>query len=181
MLIGAVKSNLGHLEAAAGIAGFIKTVLAVQRGHIPSNLGFNTPNPHIPFDEMRLKVVAEQPGLASGGACAAGGGVVVRFRWDECTCGGGAGPGVGCGVVRGWSCGVIRWWCRVSRWRGWGHWRGGVGRLDGSPVGAAVGLADVAHTLNHHRARYALFGTVCARDRGSAVAGLRALAAGVRA
>ena len=93
LLIGAVKSNLGHLEAAAGIVGFIKTVLAVQRGDIPQNLGFQTPNPHIAFDEMRLKVVAEQPRLASGGACAAGRGVVVRFRWDECTCGGGASAG----------------------------------------------------------------------------------------
>ena len=41
-----------------------------------------------------------------------------------------------------------------------------------------MGLADVAHTLNHHRARQAKFATVCARDRGQAVAGLRALAAG---
>ena len=60
LMIGAIKSNLGHLEAAAGIAGFIKTVLAVQRGRIPQNLHFQTPNPHIPFDQMRLKVVAEQ-------------------------------------------------------------------------------------------------------------------------
>ncbi len=51
LLIGAVKSNLGHLEAAAGIAGFCKAVLAVQRGHIPANLHFENPNPHIPFDE----------------------------------------------------------------------------------------------------------------------------------
>ena len=60
LLIGAVKSNLGHLEAAAGIAGLIKAVLAVQRASIPANLHFQTPNPHIPFDQMRLKVVAEQ-------------------------------------------------------------------------------------------------------------------------
>src|SRR6185312_878529 len=60
LLLGAVKSNLGHLEAAAGIAGFIKAVLAVQRGSIPKNLHFQNPNPHIAFDQMRLKVVAEQ-------------------------------------------------------------------------------------------------------------------------
>src|ERR1700694_1888796 len=47
-----------------------------------------------------------------------------------------------------------------------------------SGVGAGVGLADVAHTLNHHRARHSKFATVCARDRGQAVAGLEALAAG---
>src|SRR6476620_10894159 len=60
LLIGAIKSNLGHLEAAAGIAGFIKAVLAVQRGHIPPNLHFEAPNPHIPFQQLHLKVVAEQ-------------------------------------------------------------------------------------------------------------------------
>ena len=66
LLIGAIKSNLGHLEAAAGIAGFIKAVLAVQRGHIPPNLGFQSPNPHIPFDQMRLKVVADQQDWPAG-------------------------------------------------------------------------------------------------------------------
>ena len=61
LLIGAIKSNLGHLEAAAGIAGFIKAVLAVQRGqHSGESAISDTPNPHIPFDQMRLKVVAEQ-------------------------------------------------------------------------------------------------------------------------
>ena len=45
-------------------------------------------------------------------------------------------------------------------------------------AGALVPLADVAHTLNHHRAQQATFATVCAADRAEAVAGLRALAAG---
>ena len=44
--------------------------------------------------------------------------------------------------------------------------------------GAEVPLADVAHTLSHHRSRHGKFATVCARDHGQAVAGLRALAAG---
>ena len=67
LLIGAVKSNLGHLEAAAGIAGFIKAVLAVQRGRIPANLYFENPNPHIPFENLRLKVVAEPTDWPSTG------------------------------------------------------------------------------------------------------------------
>ncbi|WP_231969105.1 MULTISPECIES: beta-ketoacyl synthase N-terminal-like domain-containing protein, partial [unclassified Mycobacterium] len=60
LLIGAIKTNLGHTEAAAGIAGFIKAVLAVQRGQIPPNQRFESPNPHIPFDELRMKVVRTQ-------------------------------------------------------------------------------------------------------------------------
>src|SRR4029077_5962343 len=67
LLIGAVKTNLGHTEAAAGVAGFIKAVLAVQRGRIPANLGFQTPNPHIPFENLRLKVVAEPTDWLSTG------------------------------------------------------------------------------------------------------------------
>ena len=46
-MIGALKTNVGHLEAAAGIAGVIKTVLALQRQEIPPNLHFHTPNPFI--------------------------------------------------------------------------------------------------------------------------------------
>ena len=67
LLIGAIKSNLGHLEAAAGIAGFIKAVLAVHRGHIPPNLGFQTPNPHIPFDQHATESGCRSTGLASRG------------------------------------------------------------------------------------------------------------------
>jgi phthiocerol/phenolphthiocerol synthesis type-I polyketide synthase C len=54
--IGSVKSNMGHLEAAAGIAGLMKAALALRHGRIPPSLHFETPNPHIPFDELRLEV-----------------------------------------------------------------------------------------------------------------------------
>ncbi|MCP5425308.1 MAG: type I polyketide synthase [Gammaproteobacteria bacterium] len=47
LLLGAVKSQIGHLEAAAGIAGFIKTVLALHHGELPGQLHYHTPNPHI--------------------------------------------------------------------------------------------------------------------------------------
>jgi acyl transferase domain-containing protein/surfactin synthase thioesterase subunit len=57
--IGSVKTNIGHTEATAGIAGLIKVVLAMQHHLIPANLHFNTPNPDIPFDSLKLEVQKE--------------------------------------------------------------------------------------------------------------------------
>ena len=54
--IGSVKTNIGHLEAAAGIAGVIKTALATHHGAIPPSLNFSEPNPHVAFDELPLRV-----------------------------------------------------------------------------------------------------------------------------
>jgi acyl transferase domain-containing protein len=51
-LIGSVKTNIGHLEGAAGIASLIKTVLALKHGQISANLHFQTPNPKIPFEQL---------------------------------------------------------------------------------------------------------------------------------
>src|SRR5262245_15746522 len=55
-LIGSIKSNIGHLEAAAGITGLIKAALCLQHRQIPKNLHFENPNPQIPFDDLRLRV-----------------------------------------------------------------------------------------------------------------------------
>lgn len=54
--VGSVKTNIGHTEAAAGIAGLIKAVLAVSHGRIPPNLNFITPNPDIEFDSLGIHV-----------------------------------------------------------------------------------------------------------------------------
>jgi len=197
-----VKSNLGHLEAAAGIAGFIKAVLAVSRAQLPATRGFVDPNPHIPFAELGLKVVdrmtawpqtgrVRRAGVSSfgfGGTNAhvvleqapqsgpdsdAGAGAGADAGADS---GSGADAGVGSGsgavstlVVSGKSAqrvsataAVLAQWLR-----------------DGAPEG--VGVADVAHTLNHHRSQYPVFATVAAVDREQAVAGLTAVAQGYAA
>ncbi|GIJ19755.1 type I polyketide synthase [Micromonospora lutea] len=59
LLIGSVKTNIGHLEAAAGVAGFIKAALALHRGSIPASLHFDEPNQHIPFATLHVDVVTE--------------------------------------------------------------------------------------------------------------------------
>lgn len=57
--LGAVKSNIGHLEAAAGIAGVIKTVLCLQHRFIPPNANFTELNPHIDLSATRLAIPRE--------------------------------------------------------------------------------------------------------------------------
>ncbi|TAK60293.1 type I polyketide synthase [Methylobacter sp.] len=62
LLLGSVKTNIGHLEAAAGIAGLIKLILAIKKDKIPASLHFDQPNPAIPWQDYPIKV--------AGHACA---------------------------------------------------------------------------------------------------------------
>jgi acyl transferase domain-containing protein/SAM-dependent methyltransferase/acyl carrier protein len=54
--IGSIKTNLGHLETAAGLAGLLKAMLVVKHGQIPPSLHFRNPNPHIDFEGLKLRV-----------------------------------------------------------------------------------------------------------------------------
>lgn len=56
LLLGSAKTNIGHLEGAAGIAGLIKVVLSMKKQVLPKSLNFDAPNPYIPFKEWKLKV-----------------------------------------------------------------------------------------------------------------------------
>ena len=64
--VGSVKSNIGHLEPASGIAGLLKAMLVLERGTIPANLHFATPNPQIAFAEWGLRVPVAAEAAAEG-------------------------------------------------------------------------------------------------------------------
>ena len=59
LLMGSAKTNIGHLEAAAGIAGVIKVILSLEHETLPKHLHFENPSPHIPWDRLALEVVQE--------------------------------------------------------------------------------------------------------------------------
>jgi acyl transferase domain-containing protein/acyl carrier protein len=59
LLMGSVKTNIGHLEAAAGIAGVIKVILSLENELLPQHLHFENPSPHIPWDRLAVRVVDE--------------------------------------------------------------------------------------------------------------------------
>ena len=60
LLIGSLKTNVGHLEAAAGVSGLIKVVLSLQHREIPQHLHFQKPSPHIPWDRLPVRVTSER-------------------------------------------------------------------------------------------------------------------------
>jgi acyl transferase domain-containing protein/NADPH:quinone reductase-like Zn-dependent oxidoreductase/NAD(P)-dependent dehydrogenase (short-subunit alcohol dehydrogenase family)/SAM-dependent methyltransferase/acyl carrier protein len=64
--IGSIKTNLGHLETAAGIAGLLKAMLVLKHRQIPPSLHFKTPSPHIDFKKLKLRVPTETEPFPEG-------------------------------------------------------------------------------------------------------------------
>ena len=95
LFLGSVKTNIGHLNAAAGIAGLIKTVLMLNHGQIAPNLHFKKPNPKIPWDGFAAKVPTElmpwsrsegrarRAGVSSFGLSGTNGHVILEEAPDE--------------------------------------------------------------------------------------------------
>lgn len=67
LLIGSAKTNIGHLEAAAGIAGVIKVVLSLEHQTLPKHLNFENPSPHIPWERLPVEVVRQTTPWEDGG------------------------------------------------------------------------------------------------------------------
>ncbi|MDF0532546.1 SDR family NAD(P)-dependent oxidoreductase [Tsukamurella sp. 8F] len=175
LLIGSVKTNVGHLEGAAGVVGLLKAVLAVRRGEIPASLHYSEPNPHIPFDKLRLRVTdGRLPWPSTGRPRRAGissfgfGGTNAHAVIEQAPVGADApvptATPVTTLVVSGSDeARAAAWATRLADW------------LEGP--GADVPLGSVAVELAR-RAHGVRGAAVVARDAAGSVAGLRALAAG---
>ncbi|CDO87835.1 polyketide synthase [Mycobacterium triplex] len=175
--LGSVKTNIGHLEASAGVTGFIKAILAVNRGYIPRNLHFNRWNPAIDPSGTRLFVPTEPTAWPTGGvrrAAVSSFGLsgtnahVVVEQPPAPAAPPSIEPAVSTLLVSGKSPQRL-----AATAAALADWIAGPG--------AAIPLADVAHTVNHRRARHNWVGAVVARDHAATVAGLRALASGTPA
>ena len=84
LLIGSVKTNIGHLEGAGGVAGLIKLVLSVHHRLIPPSLNFESPNRHIDFEKTNLRVVTKLEPWPEPSKPAIGG--VSSFGWGGTNC-----------------------------------------------------------------------------------------------
>jgi acyl transferase domain-containing protein/thioesterase domain-containing protein len=196
LLIGSVKSNLGHLEAAAGIVGLAKTVLALHHDELPPQLHFRNPSPHIDFDALALRVVSEvEPwprysGTATAGVSAFGfGGTNAHVLLQEyrpvpaaahttlasrasvsgaVTITGGPAVGVAPSVLALDAPTLERLREDAEELAGWLR----------SGDGSRARLADVAHTLSGRLGRGKHRAAVVARTRDEACKALSAVAAG---
>jgi phthiocerol/phenolphthiocerol synthesis type-I polyketide synthase D len=172
LLIGSVKSNLGHLESAAGMAGLIKAVLALHHRTIPASLHYTAPNPHIPFDDLRLRVVdAEMEWPRRGHPARAGvsgfgfGGTNAHVILEEAPR---TPPAVAMAPVRAFPLSDVS----AERVRTY------AAELGGWLETADAGLADITQTLHRRNGRGRARATVVARDRAGLLDGLAALAGG---
>ncbi|MBC9208732.1 polyketide synthase, partial [Roseomonas aerophila] len=70
--VGSVKTNIGHLEPASGIAGLLKAMLVLEKGVLPPNLHFNNPNPNIDFAGLNIRIPTAAESIVTGPGSLAG-------------------------------------------------------------------------------------------------------------
>ncbi|MFB7917450.1 beta-ketoacyl synthase N-terminal-like domain-containing protein [Streptomyces sp. NPDC056061] len=170
--LGSVKSNVGHLDAAAGVTGLIKAALALEHRHIPPTAHFSSPNPHLSLDKGPFRVDAEgltwprteRPPRAGVSAFGIGGtNAHVVLEAAPAVAGEGDGPE----PDDDWH--VLPLSARTPEALHATAERLAAA-LEAEPDG---GLSDVAHTLQAGRAVLPYRRTVVAGDRASAAAELR--------
>ncbi|MCF1461932.1 acyltransferase domain-containing protein [Agrobacterium vitis] len=168
--LGSVKTNIGHLDTAAGIAGFIKAVLALKNRRIPASLHYENPNPQIDFAaspffvNQRLRDWDNQIGTRRAGVSSFGiGGTNAHVVLEE------APPSPASKAGSGPELLLLSARTEEQLAASSEALAASLDRAD------APALADVAHTLRHGRRDFAKRRFVVARDAKEAVSNLRNL------
>lgn len=168
--IGSVKTNIGHLDAAAGVTGLIKTALSLKHKRLPPSLNFDQPNPQIDFDDSPFYVNTKLSSWQSNGApLRAGvssfgmGGTNVHAILEE------APARVASGPSRPWKLIVLS--AKTSA----ALERATVQLADYLTQHPETNLADVAYTLHVGRKTFDHRRTLVCRDVEGAVAALETL------
>ncbi|MFB8763892.1 type I polyketide synthase [Nocardiopsis alba] len=176
LLVGSVKTNIGHLEGAAGIAGLLKTALAVHHGELPPALHFSRPNPRIDLDRLNMRVLTERrawPGEPVAGVSSFGMGgtnchvVVTASPESDPTPDGAADPSRPA---------IVPWTVSAHSSRAL---RAQAARLADSAAETTADLGDVGHSLVRSRAAALPYRmSVTGEDRDGLVKALRAYGEG---
>ncbi|MER7638422.1 type I polyketide synthase [Streptomyces sp. NPDC126522] len=176
LAVGSAKTNVGHLEGAAGVVGLIKAALSLHHRELPASLNFETPNPAIPLDRLNLRVQTEtgqwpqhdRP-LLAGVSSFGVGGTNAHLVLGE-------GPRTTDGGTTAQPSGVVP--LTVSAGSAEALAAYGTRLADHLKADPDLQLAVVAHTLATTRAVLPFRAVVVAEDRDSALSGLRSLADG---
>ncbi|MFI9721760.1 type I polyketide synthase [Streptomyces sp. NPDC052396] len=184
LVIGSVKANVGHLEPAAGIVGFVKAALCVDRAHLVPNPNFRSPNPAIPdFREDFEVLQAARPwpgtpgrprraGVSSVGMGGTNAHVLLEQAPEEQTGSRATAEGSASGGVSG----AVPW---VLSARTEPALREQAARLrDLVAADASLSAADVGHSLASTRSLFEHRAVVLSGGRAEALAGLDLVAAG---
>ncbi|MFI2472345.1 type I polyketide synthase [Nocardia xishanensis] len=174
LAVGSVKTNIGHLEGASGIAGLIKTVLCLTHRELVASLNFETPNPRISLEDLGLRVVTGAENWSADNARVAGvssfgmGGSNAHVILEEAPAVESVAP-VGDGEA-----GALPWVVSARSEEGV---RAQAARLrEWLLRRPELDTVDVAHSLLATRAQMEWRGGVVGRDREELLAGLAALA-----
>jgi phthiocerol/phenolphthiocerol synthesis type-I polyketide synthase E len=170
--IGSVKSNVGHLDAAAGVAGLIKAVLALEHREIPPSLHFERPNPAIDFAASPFRVSAALADWPAGGAPRRAavssfgvGGTNAHLVLEEAPA-----PPAGAAPARPFHLLLLSARSEAALEAATGRL---ADHLADRPAMGAGELADVAHTLHAGRTVFRSRRALLARDAADAVEALR--------
>ena len=162
LLMGSVKTNIGHPESASGAAGLIKVVLSLQHEVLPQSLHFDNPSPHIPWDSLPVRVVDKatpwhangrprRAGVSSFGFTGTNAHVLIEEAplqpADERSATTSRRPGVGRSANRSTCCR-----CPRGHRRRWWRWRSDT--TPGWTRNPDVDLADVCLTAGTGRSHF---------------------------